>query len=320
MSLSLVAVFIPILLMGGIVGRLFREFAVTLSVAILISLVVSLTTTPMMCARAAASREHEAQHGRLYRVERARSSTGCCARYERSLDWALRHRARHDADLLAATIGAERLSVHRSCPRASSPQQDTGRMIGGIQADQSISFQAMQQKLADFVTIIAQRPGGARTWSASPAAASANSRLHVHLAEAARPSASMSADQVIARLRRKLAHVPGAQPVPAAGAGPPRRRPAEQRAYQYTLQADDLDDAAHLGAAPAAARWPTCPSWPTSTPTSRITALQTSLTIDRDTAARLGHHAAGTSTTRSTTPSASARSRPSTTRSTSITW
>ena len=120
MSVSLVAVFIPILLMGGIVGRLFREFAVTLAVAIAVSLVVSLTTTPMMCAQLPASREHEQQHGRLYRAERTRASTGMlrCLRAHRST-WVLRH----PLLTLLVTLGhdrPERLPVHRSCPRDSS--------------------------------------------------------------------------------------------------------------------------------------------------------------------------------------------------------
>ena len=139
MSVSLIAVFIPILLMGGIVGRLFREFAMTLSVAILISLVVSLTTTPMMCALiCCAGREQRARPARIARA--SASSTRCCAFYERTLGWALRHPAARDAD----PARDDRASTSTSIvivPKGFFPQQDTGRLIGGIQADQSISFQ-----------------------------------------------------------------------------------------------------------------------------------------------------------------------------------
>ncbi|MEO8137745.1 MAG: efflux RND transporter permease subunit, partial [Betaproteobacteria bacterium] len=155
MSLSLIAVFIPILLMGGIIGRLFREFAVTLSVAILISLLLSLTVTPMMCARLLKRERPQDKPGRLARLSR-NAFDGLLRGYERSLGWALRHR-RFMMLLLAATVGLN-IYLYVIVPKGFFPQQDTGRLSGFIQADQAISFQAMQKKLADFVEIVRQDP------------------------------------------------------------------------------------------------------------------------------------------------------------------
>src|SRR5947209_1071246 len=142
MSISLIAVFIPILLMGGIVGRLFREFAVVLSLAIAVSLVVSLTTTPMMCAKMLRS-EHEIKHGRLYRFSESvfdRSLKG----YGGMLRWVLRHSAVVGLILLV-TIGVA-VFLYIKVPKGFFPQQDTGRLTGSIQASQDISFTALAQK------------------------------------------------------------------------------------------------------------------------------------------------------------------------------
>ena len=153
-SLSLVAVFIPILLMGGIVGRLFREFAVVLSVAILISLVVSVTLTPMMCAKLL-ERDRPAEHGRLWRWSE-RVHRMFLKSYEVTLGWALRHGLLVLA-LLAGTV-ALNFTLYVAVPKGFFPQQDTGRLIGRIQADQGISFQAMRDKLARFIGIVRQDP------------------------------------------------------------------------------------------------------------------------------------------------------------------
>ena len=151
-SFSLIAVFIPILLMGGILGRLFREFTVTLSVAILISLAISLTTTPMMCglflrARPASERERERRAGIFTHVRNF---------YAWSLTWALRH----SALVLLIFIATICLNVelYIFVPKGFFPQQDTGRMVGSLQADQSISFQAMSQKLRQMMSIVQQDP------------------------------------------------------------------------------------------------------------------------------------------------------------------
>src|ERR1700759_1936154 len=156
MSISLIAVFIPILMMGGIVGRLFREFAVTISIAIMISLAVSLATTPMMCAVLLRS-ETGQKHGRLYQFSE-RFFEAMLDLYRRSLGAALRHPATMILVFLV-TVGLTGY-LYVVVPKGFFPQQDTGRMIGSIQADQSISFQLMQQKLAQFVSILKKDPAG----------------------------------------------------------------------------------------------------------------------------------------------------------------
>ena len=154
MTISLVAVFLPILFMGGMMGRLFREFAVTLSVAILVSLVVSLTTTPMMCARLLKA-ETGRTHGRLYRISE-RIFDGLRGGYAGSLGWVLRH----PRSMLVVTLATMAFSIYlyTIVPKGFFPQQDTGRMFGNIQAAQDISFQAMRKKLTEVVDIIKSDP------------------------------------------------------------------------------------------------------------------------------------------------------------------
>src|SRR5262245_2057435 len=153
-SLSLVAVFIPILSMGGIVGRLFREFAVTLSVAIGVSLLVSLTTTPMMCARLLRP-ESEIPRGRIYRASE-RAFQWILDQYEATLSWVLRHQPL----MLLVTLATIVLTVflYVSIPKGFFPQQDTGRLIGAIQGDQNTSFQAMSRLLTQFAEIVQEDP------------------------------------------------------------------------------------------------------------------------------------------------------------------
>ncbi|HDJ1439393.1 TPA: multidrug efflux RND transporter permease subunit MdtC [Serratia rubidaea] len=233
MSVSLVAVFIPLLLMEGLPGRLFREFAVTLSVSIGLSLIISLTLTPMMCAYLLRHQPARAQRrtrgfGRLLNALQQG--------YGRSLNWVLGH-ARWVLALFLATI-ALNVWLYVSIPKTFFPEQDTGRLMGFIQADQSISFQAMRSKLEDFMKIVREDPdvdnvtgftGGSRTNSGS---------MFISLKPLSERSSS--AQQVIARLRGKLAKEPGAnlflmavQDIRAGG----RQANAS---YQYTLLADDL--------------------------------------------------------------------------------
>jgi multidrug efflux pump len=236
MSLSLIAVFTPILLMGGIVGRLFREFAMTLSVAILISLAVSLTTTPMMCARLLADRR-QSRHGRLYRGGE-RAFAALLGLYDRSLRAALRHPALVMLSL-AATVG---LAVHlfTVIPKGFFPEQDTGRMIGGIQADQSISFQSMQQKLRQFVAIIRRDPAVANIVGFTGGGQTNSGFVFVVLKPLSERHISII--QVIGRLRRKLNTVAGARlfllPVQDIWVGG-RQSNAQ---YQYTLQGSDAKE------------------------------------------------------------------------------
>ncbi|MEQ9721757.1 multidrug efflux RND transporter permease subunit MdtC [Yersinia alsatica] len=233
MSISLVAVFIPLLLMEGLPGRLFREFAVTLSVAIGISLVISLTLTPMMCAHLLRA-QPVGQQQRIRGFGKVLLSIQ--QGYGRSLNWALGH-ARWVMVVLLSTI-ALNVWLYISIPKTFFPEQDTGRMMGFIQADQSISFQAMQQKLKDFMKIVHDDPavdnvtgftGGSRTNSGS---------MFISL----KPLSERreSAQQIITRLRAKLAKEPGASlflaPVQDIRVGGRQANAS----YQFTLLADDL--------------------------------------------------------------------------------
>ncbi|HLI12319.1 MAG TPA: efflux RND transporter permease subunit [Alphaproteobacteria bacterium] len=281
MSASLVAVFVPILLMGGIVGRLFREFAVTLSVAILVSLVVSLTTTPMMCSRLL-GRQPDHQPGWLSRASE-RAFDAMLHAYERSLGWALAH-ARLTMLILLGTVCLN-VYLFVVVPKGFFPQQDTGRLIGGIQADQSISFQLMKQKLVQFIGIVRSDPavdsvvgytGGSRTNSGF---------VFVSLKPLA--ERRLSADQIIARLRRKLAVVPGAtlflqavQDIRVGG----RQSNAQ---YQYTLQGDDLGELRNW-APKITEALQHVPQLTDVSSDQEDKGLETDLVIDRATASRLG--------------------------------
>ncbi len=235
-SLSLIAVFLPILLMGGILGRLFREFTMTLSLAIMISLVISLTTTPMMCAlflRTPPPRETPRRRGLFDRV---------LAGYEHSLTWALRH----SGFVLAIFFGAIVLNVvlFYVVPKGFFPEEDTGRLIGSLHADQSVSFQLMTQKLRQMMAIVQADPavehvvGYTGVGSGGGFGQINTGSVFVSLKPIGqRPSM----DQVIARLRPKLAKVPGGQLI-LFGVQDIRAGGRQSSAqYQYTLQADDPD-------------------------------------------------------------------------------
>ena len=281
MSLSLIAVFIPILLMGGIVGRYFREFAVTLSVAILISLVLSLTMTPMMCSRLLRP-EREQRHGRFHAwSERAFDTLR--RGYERSLAWVLDHGVLTML-ILFATVCLN-VYLYVIIPKGFFPQQDTGRLIGFIQADQSISFQAMQPKLASFVAIVRADPAVENVVAFTGGSQRNTGQMFVQLKSLS--ERKESADKIIARLRIKLANEPGANlflnPVQDIRVGGRQ----SNAAYQYTLQADDL---AELRAWEPRIRGALSqlPQLVDVNTDSQEKGLQTSLVIDRDTAARLG--------------------------------
>ena len=237
MTLSLVAVFIPILLMGGMIGRLFREFAVTLSVAILISLVLSLTTTPMMCARLLKPQQGTA-HGFWYRVSE-RVFDGMRSGYARSLAWVLRH-PRGMLALTLATMGTS-VYLYVVVPKGFFPQQDTGRLFANIQASQDISFQAMRQKLTEVVEIIKSDPAvdTVMGFSGGGGGSTTNTgRMFVSLKPL--EERKLSVDQVIARLRRKLADVPGTPTYLQAVQDLRIGGRASSAQYQYTLQGVDL--------------------------------------------------------------------------------
>jgi len=283
MSLSLVAVFIPILLMGGIVGRLFREFAVTLSVAIGVSLIVALTTTPMMCSRWLQA-PHEQKKGRFYRASE-RVFDAMLSFYHDTLLWALKH-SRLMMVLLLATVCLN-VYLYTIVPKGFFPQQDTGRIMGGVRADQSTSFQSMKGKMTQFIKIVQEDPAVASVVGFTGGGQTNSGNMFVALKPLAQRPDRVSSDQVIARLRPKLAKVPGAslflqaaQDIRVGG-----RQGNSQ--YQYTLQSDDLN---------ALRTW--TPKLAEALRSSQKVAdvdsdqqsggLESMITFDRETAARLG--------------------------------
>ena len=282
MSLSLIAVFIPILLMGGVVGRLFREFAITLSAAILVSLVVSLTTTPMMCSRLTQEHGRSGAHGRLHGLSE-RAFDAVQDGYRRSLDWALAHGP--TVMLILAVTVALNLYLYIRVPKGFFPQQDTGLMMGQIQADQSISFQAMREKLRYFVDVVLHDPAVATVVGFTGGGRRNSANMFISLKP--RAERGLSADQVIARLRGKLGHEPGAnlylQPVQDIRVG--GRSAAAQ--YQYTLQADTTADLRAWE--PRVRRMMSeLPQLADVNTDAQDKGLQTSLVIDHDAVARLG--------------------------------
>ncbi|TLY69026.1 MAG: multidrug transporter subunit MdtC [Gammaproteobacteria bacterium] len=282
MSLSLIAVFIPILLMGGVVGRLFREFAITLSAAILVSLVVSLTTTPMMCSRLTQEHGRTGAHGRLHGLSE-RAFDAVQDGYRRSLDWALANGP--TVMLILAVTVVLNLYLYIHVPKGFFPQQDTGLMMGQIQADQSISFQAMREKLRYFVDVVLHDPAVATVVGFTGGGRRNGANMFISLKP--RAERGISADQVIARLRGKLGHEPGAnlylQPVQDIRVG--GRSAGAQ--YQYTLQADTITD---LRAWESRVRrmMSELPQLADVNTDAQDKGLQTSLVIDHDAVARLG--------------------------------
>jgi multidrug efflux pump len=281
MSASLVAVFIPILMMPGIVGRLFREFAVVLSVAIGVSLFVSLTTTPMMCARFL---KHESgRHNWIYRLFE-RAFNGLLRVYDISLKWVLRRQLL----ILGATFGTAILCAYLFFHVNSGffPQQDTGRFFGTIQGDQDLSFAAMEQKMRDFSDVVLKDPAvDTLTSFAGGGSGGSTARMFGQL----KPlnERKLSIDEVIARIRKATSKVPGAalylQAVQDLSVG--GRGSAAQ--YQYTLQADNLEDLKHW-APILQRRLATIPELRDVNSDQQMHGLQASLIVDRDTASRLG--------------------------------
>ncbi len=285
-SVSLVAVFLPILLMGGIVGRLFREFTLTLTLAIMLSMVISLTTTPMMCA--VLLRPTPAQT----RPSRRRAFFDrMTAMYERSLLWALRHRVVVTLVLLA-TIGLNVL-LFTIIPKGFFPQEDTGMLQGGIVAYQSISFQRMRSKLTELMNIVGSDPAvqsvagytGSGSGGGGGAAQTNTGTVYVRLKSLA--ERGLSADEVIARLRTKLARVAGGrlflQTVQDMRAGA-RQSNAE---YQYTLLGDDSHEIYEWTPKLMEALQHS-PDLVDVNSDQQQKGLETDLVIDRDSAARLG--------------------------------
>ncbi len=295
MSTSLVAVFIPLLMMGGIVGRLFREFAVTLSIAIVVSLVVSLTTTPTMCAKFLRP-ANEKRHNRLYRLSEWVFDS-VLAGYRHGLKWVLGHQP----FTLGVTILVACLSVYLYIivPKGFFPQQDTGRIMGSVQAAQDISFQAMRDKMERFVKIVMQDPAVSTIVGfAGGNTATNQGRMFVMLKALGErgtcPSnpfwkscPSVSADQVINRLRGKLAVVPGATLYMQSAQDLTIGGRAGNAQYQYTLQGEDLNDL-NTWSPQLLNKFRTLPQLRDVNTDQQDHGLQAKLVIDRDTASRLG--------------------------------
>jgi len=286
MSTSLVAVFIPILMMGGIVGRLFREFAVTLSVAIAVSLVLSVTLTPMMCAKFLRSAEKE-KHGRIYRFSEAIFDT-TLSLYSRALRLVLRHQPL----TLLITIATAALSVYLYIvvPKGFFPQQDTGRVMGSVQAAQDISFAAMQQKMNQFVTIVMKDPAVETIVGFAGGNTSTNSgRMFITLKPL--EERKISADQVIGRLRRKLAVVPGATLFMQSAQDLTIGGRMSQAQFQYTLQGENLNDLNYWSPL-LLQKLRALPELRDVNTDQQDKGLEATVIIDRDTASRLGVSAA----------------------------
>ena len=240
MSISLIAVFIPVFLMSGLIGRLFREFAATVSIAIAVSAVVSLTLTPMMCAQMLRDPRNE-HHGRLYRFSEA-CFDALLAVYERGLRWALRHRV----ITLAATIGTVALTgyLYVVIPKGFFPQQDTGFIIGVSEAEQDISYPAMLDRQARLIDVVMQDPAidGVLSIVGTSAVNSTINNGRVFISLKPRDQRDASASQIIDRLRPKLAPVEGVALFLQASQDINVGGRFSRTQYQFTLQDADLDE------------------------------------------------------------------------------
>ena len=284
-TVSLIAVFIPILLLGGIVGRLFREFAVTLSMTIVISMVLALTLTPMMCSRFLKAPRHASDPGpRPNLIVRASEAvlSWMLHSYERSLGWALRR----PALLLASLVGAVVLTIYlfMAVPKGFFPNQDTGLMIGTMQGDQTISFQNMSRKLARIQRIINSDPAVKTVIGFTGGRGTNQGQIFVQLKPL---SQRISVTGVIARLRPELARVVGvrtflfgAEDVRAGGR-------QTSGAYQYTLEADN-SQTLYQWSPKLVAALQRRPELADVNSDQQQGGLETDVGIDRDTAARLG--------------------------------
>jgi len=281
-SLSLVAVFIPLLAMGGVVGRLFREFAVVLTASILVSMVVSLTTTPMMAAMLLKARSEKRAPGLVGRWLIALGRR-VLRGYRHSLVWTLRHQPVVMLALVA--VVALNMYLYTTIPKTFFPQQDTGVIVGGVQADQGSSFQMMQQRLDTFMAIVSTDPAVANISGSTGGGQTNSANFYITLKPLA--ERKLSADAVVARLRGKLAHEAGANlflvPVQDIRIG---GRQANAQ-YQYTLQADDLE-ALRLWEPRLRNALSQLPELADVNTDQQDKGMQTSLVIDRDAAARLG--------------------------------
>jgi multidrug efflux pump len=281
-SLSLVAVFLPILLMGGIVGRLFREFAVTLSVAILVSLLVSLTTTPMMCSRLLKPDQPET-HGRVYRASEEFFSW-MLRTYDESLKWVLQHSAL-TLFVLLLTI-AVNVFLLVIVPKGFFPEQDTGLIYGGIQGAQDASFQSMQEITQKFVEIIKTDPAVSNVMAFTGGQGSTNGGF-IFMGLKPLGQRRLSSTQVINRLRPKLNAVPGAAVFLQPGQDLRIGGRQSNAQYQYTIQSQNVDDLVKWGPI-LLEKMRALPGFTEVNSDQMNDGLQAHLTYDRPTASRVG--------------------------------
>jgi multidrug efflux pump len=281
-SISLVAVFIPILMMGGIVGRLFREFAVTLSVAIMVSLVISLTTTPMMCSRLLKHVRDE-QHGRAFRASE-KAFNALLQTYERSLGWVLEHSVL-TLMVLGITI-AFNIYLFIIVPKGFFPQQDNGTVFGGLQGSQDISFQAMQASTERIVKVVKADPAVANAMAFTGGNGATNSGF-IYLGLKPLDKRDANANQIIDRLRPKLLAVANANTFMQAGQDLRIGGRMSSAQYQYTIQSDTLQDLVDWGPV-LLQQMRKLPMLTDVNTDQQNSGLQVMLTYDRATASRLG--------------------------------
>ncbi len=285
MSTSLIAVFIPILLMGGIVGKLFREFAVTLSVTIAVSLLVSLTTTPMLCAKFLKSRD-ESRHGSIYRASE-RVFQWLHGEYATGLRWVLRHQWL----MLGVLFGTFWLNVYLFVivPKGFFPQQDTGRLSGSTRAAQDISFEAMRVKQRQLAQMVLDDPAVRSVTAFAGGGRNSNNVgfMFIALKPLEKRPGRVAASEVVNRLRRKLTSVPGAtlflqvqQELQIGGRG-------SDAQYQYTLSDENLNEL-NTWAPQLQARMRSMPELRDVSTDQQNQGLAANLVINRDTASRLG--------------------------------
>jgi multidrug efflux pump len=281
-SISLVAVFIPILLMAGIVGRLFREFAVTLSAAVLVSLVISLTTTPMMAGHLLKPHGQE-KHNRWY-VASERFFKWLLDHYESTLLWVLDHQP-FTLMVFLVTLGLS-IYLFKVVPKGFFPQQDTGRLMGAVQADQDTSFQAMKDRLTELVAAIDKDPAVTNVIAFTGANGATNT-ANMFISLKPLSERKISADLVIGRIRKEVAHIPGVNLYMQAVQDLRIGGRMSNAQYQFTLQSDDLNQL-NLWAPKVLKKLRTVHILTDVSSDQQNSGLESNVVVDRDTASRLG--------------------------------
>ena len=281
-SMSLIAVFIPLLFMGGIVGRLFREFAVTLSTAIVVSMLISLTTTPMMCAHVLKGAK-EVRHGAAYRISE-KFFSGMLSAYRHSLLWVLDNPGLMLMALLL-TIALNVVMIVK-IPKGFFPEQDTGALVGGVQGPQDASFKVMDDSVKALVNVIKADPGVANV-NAYTGGNGASNAGFIYIALKPLSERKVSAEQIMARLRPKLNRLPVASAFLQAVQDIRVGGRASNAQYQYTIQSDNVQDLSHWGPL-LLAEMKKLPGFQDVNSDQQNGGLEEYVNFDRTAAARLG--------------------------------